>query len=277
MAMKLMYITNQPAVAGIAEKAGVDRIFIDMEWIGKDKRQGGLDTVQNHHTIGDIKKIKNVLKQAELMVRINPIHEAAGEYGSSKEEIDAAIDAGADILMLPYFTTVREVEEFLDIVAGRVKTLPLIESKAATEKIEEILSLKGLEEVFIGLNDLSLDYGKKFMFELLTDGTVERLCLACKHRGISYGFGGIAAIGKGLLPAEHIIREHYRMGSSCTILSRSFCDVEKVSSEQELEQIFTQGVREIREVEAECIKYAGYFQDNERIVAEKVQKICEAR
>ena len=36
--LKLMYITNRPAVARIAENAGVDRIFVDMEYIGKDKR-----------------------------------------------------------------------------------------------------------------------------------------------------------------------------------------------------------------------------------------------
>ena len=55
-----MYITNQPAVARIAEDAGVDWIFVDMEFIGKDKRQGGLDTVQNHHTIEDVSNIKKV-------------------------------------------------------------------------------------------------------------------------------------------------------------------------------------------------------------------------
>ena len=31
MALKLMYITNNPKVAKIAEEAGVDRIFVDME------------------------------------------------------------------------------------------------------------------------------------------------------------------------------------------------------------------------------------------------------
>lgn len=46
-----MYITNRPEVAHIAESAGVDRIFIDMEFIGKGLRQRGMDTVQNHHTI----------------------------------------------------------------------------------------------------------------------------------------------------------------------------------------------------------------------------------
>ena len=33
--LKLMYITNDPAVAKIAADAGVDRIFIDMEVLGK--------------------------------------------------------------------------------------------------------------------------------------------------------------------------------------------------------------------------------------------------
>ena len=49
--------------------------------------------------------------------------------------------------------------------------------EAAVERIDEILALDGIDEVHIGLNDLSLGYGMKFMFELLTDGTVERLCL----------------------------------------------------------------------------------------------------
>ena len=45
--LNLMYITKHPEIARIAEEAGVDWIFVDMEFIGKDCRQGGLDTVQN--------------------------------------------------------------------------------------------------------------------------------------------------------------------------------------------------------------------------------------
>ena len=41
--LKLMYITNNPDVAACAENAGVDRIFIDMEYIGKQ-----IFTVQFH-------------------------------------------------------------------------------------------------------------------------------------------------------------------------------------------------------------------------------------
>lgn len=273
--LKLMYITNRPEIAQIAERAGVDRIFVDMEYIGKSNRQGGMDTVQSHHTIDDIRAIKNCVTSAEVMVRINPIHEATEQYTSSKEEIDAAIEAGADILMLPYFKTVQEVKTFIELVDGRAKTLPLVETPEAVQVIDEILELQGLDEIYVGLNDLSLGYGKKFMFELLTDGTVEKLCLKFKQKGIPYGFGGIAALGKGMLPAEYIIREHYRLGSTCAILSRSFCDTSKIDEIEQIETIFIDGLKEIREVEQECETFSRYFSDNEREIAERVKLICQ--
>ena len=80
------------------------------------------------------------------------------------------------------------------------------------DNIDSILAVQGIDYVHIGLNDLHLGYGMKFMFELLTDGTVEKLCNKLKEKGITYGFGGIAQLGQGTLPAEHIIAEHYRLG-----------------------------------------------------------------
>ena len=272
--LKLMYITNCPEIARIAETAGVNRIFVDMEYIGKSIRQRGMDTVQSHHTIEDIRIIKNSVTTAEVMVRINPIHEATDKYTSSKEEIDNAIEAGADILMLPYFKSAWEVKTFIELVAGRAKTLPLIETLEAVEVIDEILELPGLDEIYVGLNDLSLSYGKKFMFELLIDGTVEKLCLKFKQKGIPYGFGGIAALGKGMLPAEYIIREHYRLGSTCAILSRSFCDTSKNEDIDMIRFIFVNGIQEIREFEKECEKTKQNFEENQRIVAERVKFIC---
>ena len=201
--IKLMYITNDKNIAKIVEHAGVERVFVDMEYIGKDLRQGGKDTVQNHHTIEDVKAIKDCLTSAEVLVRCNPIHEATEVCSSSKEEIDAIIEAGADIIMLPYFKTADEAKDFVRFVGGRAKTLLLVETPEAVAGIDEILAVEGIDEIFIGLNDLSLGYGMKFMFELLADGTVENLCNKFKAKGIPYGFGGIASIGKGLLPASY--------------------------------------------------------------------------
>ena len=67
MPLKLMYITNNPDIAFIAEHAGVDRIFVDMEYIGKTSRQGNLDSVQNHHTVEDVKAIRKVLTKQSCL------------------------------------------------------------------------------------------------------------------------------------------------------------------------------------------------------------------
>lgn len=276
MALKLMYITNAPEVAKIAEDAGVDRIFVDMEYIGKSERQGGMDTVQSHHTIDDIKKIRKVIHRAEIIVRVNPIHEASAEYTSSEAEINEVIEAGADIIMLPYFKTLEEVKRFLKIIDNRTRNMLLVETPEAVDIIDSILNLEGINEIHIGLNDLSLGYGRKFMFELLADGTVEKLCVKFKIKGIPYGFGGIASIGKGELPAEDIIKEHYRLGSTCVILSRSFCNTEVVTDRDEIKNIFENGIRGIREQEKECENHASYFRENKYLVVDLVKKIINS-
>lgn len=278
MALKLMYITNNPEIAKIAENCGVDRIFIDMEFIGKGFRQGGMDTVQNFHTIQDIVLVKNAIKKSQLMVRINPIHEESKEYVSSEEEINAAINAGADLIMLPYFQTAEEVEKCIQIVNGRAKVFPLLESKKAYEIIDEILDIPGIDEIHIGLNDLSLDFGKKFMFELLSDGTVESLCKKIMSKGIPYGFGGVGRLGKGDVPAEYIIKEHYRLGSTCAILSRSFCNVNFMTEKKDLNKIFCEGIREIRQLETVCMSESmDYFNKNKVQLYEKIEQVVRNR
>lgn len=273
--LKLMYITNRPDVAKIAEKEGVERIFVDMEYIGKDLRQGGMNTVQNSHTIEDVKSIRKVLSKSDLMVRCNPIHDAFENTQSSKEEIDQVIQNGADIIMLPYFKTIDEVKRFVSYVGGRAKTLLLLETPEAVEIIDEIIDLKGVDEIFIGLNDLSLGYGKKFMFELLADGTVEMLCNKFKTKGMPYGFGGIASLGKGMLPSEHVIAEHYRLGSTCAILSRSFCNINNYETIDGVEEVFDKELKKIRQYEQLCQNNGVDFEENRHEVVTRVKKIVE--
>ena len=275
MALKLMYITNRPEVAMIAEAAGVDRIFVDLEYIGKTDRQGGKDTVQSKHTVEDVKAVAESISSAELLVRINPIHEATAAYTSSQEEIDAVIAAGADIIMLPFFKTVSEVQTFLSLVDGRVKTMLLLETPEAVEVADDILELPGIDFVHIGLNDLSLGYGMKFMFQLLSDGTVESLCNKIAAKGIPYGFGGIASLDGGMVPGRVILKEHYRLGSTCAILSRSFCDVSKVAQIDDVRTIFAKGLKDIRKQEEECQLYVNYFADNKAILDRAVSAVVE--
>lgn len=270
-----MYITNRPEIAQIAESAGVDRIFVDLEYIGKSARQGGMDTVQAHHTAEDVKKIADAVMKAEVLARVNPIHERQGEQISSEEEIGEVIENGAEIVMLPYFKTEKEVYRFLKAVNGKAKTMLLIETPEAVENIDKILALDGIDEVFIGLNDLSIGYGRKFMFELLADGTVDRLCRKFKDKNLPFGFGGIASLGKGLLPSENVLIEHYRLGSSCVILSRSFCNLNVIKHMGVISSTFINGIRGIREYEAQVAKYRDFFEENRKKVSKTVDYIVK--
>lgn len=247
MALKLMYLTNDPQVAAIAQAAGVDRIFLDLELRGKEERQKNMDTVISHNSLTDVAKLRAVLTSSQLLVRVNSM------YAGSEAEINRVIADGADIVMLPYFKTVKEVSDFVSICGGRVKTCLLFETPEAVEHIDEILAVPGIDEVHIGINDLHLGYHLPFMFQLVADGTVEKLCRKFKEKGIPYGFGGVGRPGsKVALPAERILAEHYRLGSRQVILSRAFCDMSKIDDRSHLAEDFKAGVASIRACEAQC-------------------------
>ena len=273
--MKFIYITNQPRIALVAEKYGVQYLMVDMEYIGKEERQAGYDSVKNRHSFEDIRKIKKCLTKSRLLVRCNPIHEGSKDMVSSQKEIQTAIECGADVVMLPYFKTVEEVKYFLQIAGGRgIEKWLLLETPQAAERIEEILRLEGIDGVHIGLNDLSLGYRKKFMFELLVDGTVETLCHKLQEKEIPFGFGGIAALGQGAVPAEYILGEHYRLGSQRAILSRTFCNYEKIKDISEIDRIFFREIKKIREFEAGMQKKADFwFEENQKILKRKIREI----
>ncbi|MGN0521227.1 MAG: aldolase/citrate lyase family protein [Eubacterium sp.] len=268
MPLTLMYITNNPEIAEIACNSGVDRIFIDMEYLGKEERQPNMDTVKNHHTVEDIKNIRAVIDKAELLVRINPIN------STSKEEIEAVIGAKADIIMLPMWKTKIEVQEFLSLVNGRAKTMLLLETDDAVKCLDDVLALDGIDEIHIGLNDLSLSQKKKFLFEPLADGTVDAIAKKLKDSNIPFGFGGFGRIGEGDLPAEKIVAEHYRLGSSMAILSRSFCNPSKITDISEIEVIFREGIKKLREYEKELEREDnGFFAENHKQLHQIVKEI----
>jgi 2-keto-3-deoxy-L-rhamnonate aldolase RhmA len=268
MPLSLLYISNNPNIARIAEKNGVDYIMVDLETYGKEERQKNMDTVKSNHTITDVVAISNVLTTSELLVRVNPWN------GNSEKEIEEVIAAGAKIIMLPMWKTVDEVDKFLTTVNRRVKTMLLLETKEAVEILDEVLEHPLLDEIHIGLNDLHLSYGLTFMFELLSNGVVEALCEKCRAKGIKYGFGGIARLSEGSIPAEKIIMEHYRLGSSRAILSRSFCNCDIVNDIKEIEKIFDVNMVLLREYEKTLSsKTAAEYAENTQDVKECIAKI----
>ena len=272
MSLVLMYITNKPEIALIAQDAGVDRIWIDLETLGKAERQKNQDSVKSKHCINDIRVIAPLLNKSQMLVRVNPVNPC------SEEEIEDVIEAGADLVMLPMWKTPEEVARFVSLVRGRVKTILLLETKEAVECIDEVLAQNGIDEIHIGLNDLHLSYGMSFMFELVANGMVEDLCTKIRKCGLPYGFGGIARLGQGLIPAEMVICEHYRLGSTRAILSRSFCNTTDSCYEQEeIRRLFVSEMGNLRAFEMECQKMQPEaFEENRRNLLEKVDRIVNS-
>jgi len=266
--MLLMFITNDPEIAWEAQITGIDRIFIDLEKIGKKERQGHLDTVMSNHTMEDISTIREILKTSDLLVRVNPIYEHL------KEEINEVIFRGADIIMLPMCKTAKDVKTFIEYVDGRVKTNILVETAQALTRIDDILDVDGIDEIHIGLNDMHLGMGLDFMFELMSGGIIEYLSGKIKNKNINFGIGGMARIGQGTLPAECILGEHYRLGSQCVILSRTFHN--RASNLTQLNKNFSlkDEIEKVRVKEKEISEWTEVmFLENKMKVKESVNMI----
>lgn len=211
------FITNHPEMAGYAVSCGVNRIFVDMEYLGKEERQGHLDTHRTRHTLADVRNIRSAVPETELMVRVNPVHRG------SASEIAGVIRAGADIIMLPMFTNAAQVEQVGRFIDGACKLSLLLETPQAFVRLNEILEQEAfIDEIHVGLNDLHLGFGLDFMFEVLADGVVDVIAGKVHETGTRFGFGGVARVGEGAVPAELILGEHVRLGSEMVILSRTF-------------------------------------------------------
>ncbi len=230
-----MLFTNNIDLARTAQKAGVDRIVVDLEVREKRERQNGYHLECNYHTIEDLRLMKRAVG-VPVVCRINPINE------NSKDEINEAIASGADILMLPMFRTAEEAEEFIYLSAGRSKTILLLETKEAVDNAKKIAKLD-FDEIYIGLNDLAISYGKGFAYELLADDLLDNLRSVFRDK--PFGFGGITILGKGApLPTGLILKELARLSADSVIIRRAFKkdiagrdiaeEVKKIKSEYEV-------------------------------------------
>lgn len=205
---KFLFITNDPKMAVFAISQGVNRIFVDLEILGKVERQGHLNTVISRHLPESISVLRPLLPRDSLLVRLNPVNP------NTEIEIEDAIGRGADVLMLPMFRSVVEVQRFCKAVNLRAKVCLLVETMDAMANLAECLEVPGVDEVHIGLNDLHLDMGCRFMFEPLLSERFEQMTETLRKAGIPFGIGGLARVGEGMLPAEMLLSEHARLGSA---------------------------------------------------------------
>lgn len=213
--MTFLMIVNDPEIAQFAHQNGVARLFVDLEYMGKNIRQKGLDTWKSRQTVADVTRIREAVPDGHLLVRVNPLHEG------TKAELDEVLERGADSVMLPMFNSVDDLARFLEMLNGRAEAVPLVETGAALRAVPEICETLQLGRLHIGLNDLHLDMKFDFMFQPLAEGLLEEAANALRAHGIRFGIGGIARGGEGVVSPELLLGEHVRLGSDAAILSRT--------------------------------------------------------
>lgn len=217
--MVLSLWTDDPRLAQMADIAGIDRIGLDLEHIGKVERQGHFgNTRLSLHQLEQLPAIKSALSHAKLFVRTNPLHEKI------KEEIEYLIANDTEVLMLPMFTHEREVEHYCELVAGRAEVVPLIETPGALRRRNEIINIPEIHEVFVGLNDLSISLGLQNHFQVISLPEFEDLSIKTRERGIRFGFGGLGRAEDSTLPipSDLIYALQPLFGCSSALLSRVF-------------------------------------------------------
>lgn len=256
-------ITNKPNIGKYILSSGVDRIFIDLEVLGKKDRQKNLNTWKSSHQKEDISEMRKNIKKKNILVRLNPWN------NNSPFEIDYAIRNGADYLMLPMIKSFKEISTFCQIVNFRVPVIPLIETKESLDILDKVIEIKGIKELFIGLNDLSISSGYKFMFEPLINGTLDQAAYFLNKKKIRWGFGGIAKINDGVLPAKFLLGEHVRLNSTMVILSRTFHQNLNSIEALENELYFKNELKKLKD----CYSY--WLKADPKIIQNNHQKVKE--
>jgi len=216
----LTLITNDAVLAANADRAGVNLIGVDLEYLGKAERQPNQGTRLSRHNWDDLSRISGSLHQAGLFVRINPIH------AGTDVEIETALELGAKVLMLPNFRSANEAATFVRAVRGRARASILIEMAPAVVRIREILDVPGIDEVMIGLNDLHLQFGVANHFQVLASPLIDMLSAEVQRKGLPLAIGGVGRVGDTTMPVptDLVYAQYPRLGATGAWLARSFAN-----------------------------------------------------
>jgi hypothetical protein len=209
---ELLLFSTDPAFIEEAVAAGVDGIVVDWEVAGKRRRQAGADTEINADTVEDLMRVRSRV-EGRVLCRINP----PGEL--TEEEVETAIRAGADEVLVPMVRARSELEQVLEIAGGRCGIGTLIETEEAVAHAQELAELP-ISRAYVGLNDLAIERRAANIFAAVADRTVERVSGAVDR---PFGFGGLTRPDRGdPIPCRLLIAEMARLGCGFSFLRRSY-------------------------------------------------------
>jgi hypothetical protein len=209
---QLLLFATDPDIIRIADKTGIYGYMVDLETRGKKARQTNYDTQISEATQDDLLRVR-ACTDRPVICRINGFH------GSTADEVETVIAAGADEIFLPMVRTPEQVARTLDMIRGRCGLAILVETVEAV-RLAKTLGQFPLSRVYVGLNDLAIERGLKNIFSSVSDGMVESVRSYSK---VPFGFGGLTLPEFGFpIPCRLLIGEMARLDCQFTFLRRSF-------------------------------------------------------
>jgi 2-keto-3-deoxy-L-rhamnonate aldolase RhmA len=189
---------HDPAIAQVLARCGFDCFFIDAEHGAWNRRDTG-----------------EVCRVARLCGIVPFVRACGKEYWM----LTQPLDDGAQGIMVPFTDTGRQaqeivqcvkyppvgrrgcstaavhgefagppVKEFMELANQETLVVGQIETDAAVQAIDDIVSTPGIDAVFIGPNDLSISLGLPGGFDHPeVNARIERVLAACRRRGVAAG------------------------------------------------------------------------------------------
>ncbi len=225
-----LFNSNIELAQAIDNISKIDTYYIDLEIIGKEERQKNRNSLISYHKLDDIDIVRNALNKTSLGVRINPIN------NYSESEINSCIKRGANVLMLPMFKKLEEVEEFINIIDKRCSIDLLVETPEALSFIDK-LPFKKIRYIHFGINDLSIAFNYKIIFQMYFEEKLKKATKYLKDNNITFGIGGIGNFDAKPFSPNLIFSAAISNGAERIILSRNFLSkINKVEISKSIEK-----------------------------------------
>lgn len=210
--------TDSPALAAVAAAAGVERIGPDLERLGKAGRQPEPGNLISGHDEGSLAAVRAVIGGSRLFVRCNPPNV------NLDVELARLLDAGVTTIMLPMVRTVAEAAHAARHIDGRAALVAMVEHADALAIVEDLASVDGVDELYIGSNDLSRSLGHATRFAAMNPRVIGRVASAAARRGRGFGFFGVGRLDAPALPVrpDDVFAAFVGYGATSALFARTF-------------------------------------------------------
>lgn len=210
--------TDDPALAAVAAAAGVERIGPDLERLGKTERQPEPGNMISGHDEGSLPVVRAAIGDRSLFVRCNPPNPGLDD------ELERLLDAGVTTIMLPMVRTAADAARVARRIDGRAALVVMVEQADALAIVGDLAPIDGVDELYIGSNDLARSLGCATRFGVLTPTVIGRVAEAAARHGRGFAFFGVGRLDTPALAVrpDDVLAAFVDCGATSAYFARTF-------------------------------------------------------